>query len=209
MMVMTKSKADEIEESTVISPNDLREKNVNPSFRYVVDMGFEEANGKLIENHSMIDAWYLFRKILAFAKKKKLPVTLVCGTMLEDFYNCLTSELKDLIDAKIAVHAYLTKKSPEEIDPEKNRFAALLREAAHRNPEDYALIGKRLENSEEIPHVVYAGEKGQAFRWETNQKMHEAVAGFGPMDKPLGRIAVSEIKKYIPEIGCAPRDHQR
>ena len=198
-----------IRERVPISPEDLTEDRVSPLFRSAVDRGFKYANGSLIENHNTADGLYLFRKILAFAKDKKLSVTLFSGTLREDFYNCLTDELNALVAKGLNVHAYVTEACLKDVmgTDTENRFAKILLEREGKDSDSYRLkaLNRKIERTledgtvilQEIPHVIYAGE-GEAFRWETNSDTHEAIAAFGPKDAPLGRYLLPKIMRGIP-----------
>jgi len=191
---MTSSSTPEV----IFPPEVFREDKVDPLFKMIVDYGFDKRKGHLIENHNTTDAWYLFQKILVFAAKRNLPVTLVTGKMLADFYNCLTEELNKLIERGVPVQAYLTEIRPGKREEflRSNQFAQRLNKASAENPEAYTLAFMK-PTEEEIPHVLYAGENGMAFRLERDPDTHEAVAAFGPKKDPLGKVAVDMILPYI------------
>ena len=194
------------------SPEGFSIEKVDYLFRKVVDYVSENMDGKVIYNHSAVDAWYLFKKILAHAENKRLPVTIVSGRMHEDFYNHLTCELEALIKKGVSVHAYLTEVEPGDLvaqDDSKagevNGFAEILSKASDQYPALYKLIGvASLPDAAAIPHVIYAGEDGQAFRFETDPDIHRAIASFGPVDSPVGEIVVEEMRGYIASMDALP-----
>ncbi|MDD9818457.1 MAG: hypothetical protein OXU61_10060 [Gammaproteobacteria bacterium] len=192
---------------SISSDSDLRfppgtfvEEKVDPLFKYTTDYVSKEMNGGIIRNHSTTDAWYLFRKIFAVAERRKLPVTIVTGGMREDFYNCLTDELEALIAKTVPVRAYLTEIAPADIDLSKNQFAEILSRASGENPDSYKLKGGVMQGAPKIPHVIYAGDNGLAFRLEKDPSTHAAVGSFGPLHSPLGQVAVKQMSGYIEQI---------
>jgi len=177
------------------------EPRVDPRFKALTDLVSEEKNGVLIRNHGPSDAWYLFRKIFDLAQKDKRPVTIVCGTLREDFYNFLEGELQGLIKEHIPVRVYLAEEDPKNIDKSENSFAAALCQAAKDNPENYKLGGGVLSGElREIPHVIYAGDDGMAFRLEKDQEEHTAVGSFGPVDSPAGLLVADYFRHRIEDI---------
>jgi len=190
---------------------DFKDEKVDPLCKYVADCVSEQKDGGLIHNHGHIDAWYLFKKVLTFAKeerhpvtKERYPVTIVCGTMREDFYNHLTDQLQALIDKRVPVRAYLTSRAPADMDLDKNEFARMLSAAAVRHPESYELVGADMPDKAKIPHAIYAGENGEAFRLEKDLKKRTAIGSFGPLDPslggPVGEIMATRMKKHIERI---------
>ena len=187
------------------SPDDFSIEKVDYLFRKVVDYVSDDMDGKVIYNHSTVDAWYLFKKILAHAENKRLPVTIVSGCMREDFYNHLTCELNALIKKEVPVHAYLTEvELGDLVDQEGskagevNEFAEILSKASVQYPRLHKLVGvASLPDAATIPHVIYAGEDGQAFRFETHPEIHRAIASFGPVDFPVGMRVVERMRDHI------------
>jgi len=193
-------------------PGTFREGNVNYLFKSVTNTCMKEMSGQRIYNHNSIDAWYLFKKILTYAKKKGKPVTLFTGRMRADFYNSLTDELKNLIAKKVPVRAYLTEIKQEyrqqflhggksdEGQFQPNKFAQLLDDAIAKCSDSYQLTFLNPDIYMGIPHVIYAGDRGEVFRLEKDPETHEAVAAFGPMTSPVGKRVAEAFDRYIQQI---------
>lgn len=195
------------------SPFDFCNDEVGPLFKKVVDLVAQDMSGELILNHGIVDAWYLFKTILRKARELKMPVTILSGRMRADFYNCLTQELKGLIDEEVPVRAYLVEADGPDTEFSKegeNRFADLLRDHAGERTGLFCkdLSAQGVLESHERRHVIYAGVVGGdaddvdhakelMYRVEKDPLTHKAFASF---DASRGRRAgrfVRNVEKFL------------
>lgn len=192
------------------SPEFFDEKNVGALFKSVTDIVSEKMTGEIIFNHSIIDAWYLFKKILEQASRENLPVTIVSGRLRADFYNCLTRQLEALIQAKIPVRAYLAEAAEPDVSTGKgnrNEFAEALLEAQDKSSSsEYALLCAK-QPLPSVQHIIYARGKcndGLCFRMEEDPETHQAIASFGPrkplIARHLGKVVAERAEQSIKKI---------
>lgn len=177
------------------------EENVSPLFKQTVDFAARSMDGAIIENHNIRDAWYLVKVILEKAADKRYPVTILSGRLYRDFYNSLGQQLEKLLKKNCPVKVYLSE-ADEPDGGSENEFARILKDrikqdkkAGGTSPLKYKLVCAR--TPQPVNHLIYAGEGGQIFRFETDLEKHSAFGAFGVKDagQEIVRIADSCIKK--------------
>ena len=69
---------------------------------------------------------------------------------------------------------YVTFRSKESLREESNQFAQMLESSENGN----LYCNDEGKDMESVPHMILAGEKGEIFRYETDNKEHKALVCF-------------------------------
>lgn len=177
-----------------------QEEDASPMFKDMVDFVARSMDAGVIENHDTRDAWYFVKVILEKAADKKYPVTILSGKLYRDFYNSLTPQLETLLEKDCPVRVYLSEVD-EPDGGSANNFAQCLKRKIEEDKEAGKPSRSKLvcaRTPKPVNHLIYAGEGGQIFRFETDPKKHYAFGTFGVKDS--GRTIVKIAKDCIHEI---------
>lgn len=153
---------------------------VSEYYRAKVGAAAEEMNGGIFLNEDVYHAWYLFKVILQRAPKNKYPIRIICGQLRKDFYESLGPYADDAMKKGCSLDVYVTFRSKESLREESNQFAQMLESSENGN----LYCNDEGKDMESVPHMILAGEKGEIFRYETDNKEHKALVAFGETNYP-------------------------
>ena len=146
---------------------------IDKEYREYVDRQFSEACGQEFSNHSILHAWYIFKKILEYARNHKQEVMLISGRLRMDFYDALLKHFRDTLEEGVRVRALVVNT----VDGGKeNQLAqALIR---HKQGGLYEIDEAEVALSQ---HLIVCANGG-AYRLEMDHDRARATVAFGNTD---------------------------
>lgn len=143
------------------------------SFEEKVDYCRENLAPDLIENAAVDHALYLFKSLLSVAVSEKEPVRIVSGHLKSEFYDNLSDQLDQCIDAGVDIELLILNGN---VHVNNSSFASKIDTYSHgkvyKAPKGYELNAQ---------HMLLVGDRAERYRLETDHEQTKAVASFnGP-----------------------------